>query len=549
MPRFLQSTFALLSLWCLSIASYGQKFESSNLPILIIDTKGQEVLDDPKILANIRIIDNGGKKRNKLSDRAAYAGKIGIELRGSSSQRFPKKPFGFELKDASGTKDVSASLLGLPKEEDWVLNASYNEKTLIREVLTYDIYRSFSSVYSSRHRFCEVVLNNSYEGVYILLEKIKRDQNRVNIAKLEPQMNAGDELTGGYILKIDKFTGAAAQGWVSPYLSESEQPAEIPIQVEYPKEDSLSAPQLDYIRGYVTDFEDALKSEDFRDPVSGYAKYIDVDSWANYFIINEVSHNIDGYRLSTFFYKDRDSKGGKLTMGPIWDHNLTYGNADYCNGESYRGWTFDFNKLCPGDYYQLPFWWARLLEDPAFANRVRSRYQSLRSSTLKTENLHRYIDSTATVLKEARIRNFTRWPIIGVRLWPEFYVGATYEDEVNYLKTYIARRLEWIDREIATFGTPITAIEPDVPPLEFRVFPNPAPGGRVQVAFTLERASAVKLQTYDLWGRVVQETTLGSLPPGAHQVSETLPGAGAGGQFLGLEVDGRRVVVRKVLRE
>ncbi len=534
-----------LLVWSIGL---GQSFDSSNLPILVIETNGKVIPDEPKIIADFKLIDNGGKKRNALTDQPAYAGKIGIELRGSSSQSFPKKPYGFELRDATGEKGVNASLLGMPEEEDWVLNATYNDKTLIREVLTYDLYRSYSSVYSPRQKFCEVMLNGNYQGIYLLFEKIKRDKNRVAISKLEPKDSSGDDLTGGYILKIDKFTGSTTGGWKSPIPTISGKPVNLPIQVEYPKDDDLTAPQLDYIRKYVTEFEQALKGPNFRDAATGYAKYINVDSWVDYMIINEVTHNIDGYRLSTFFHKDKDSKGGKLTMGPIWDYNLSFGNADYCNGESPQGWTFDFNRVCPNDGYQIPFWWERLLQDPEFAIKVRVRYQSLRQGVLKTDRITQYIDSTANVLKEARVRNFTRWPVIGKKIWPNFYVGSTYQEEIDYLKSWTSRHLEWIDREIVTFGVPVTATEAEIVPFAFKVFPNPA-RENVQVSFNLDRAADVKVQVYDLWGRVLRETVLGELAAGNHAYPQALPESESGVQFLGLQVNGERAVVKRVLRE
>ena len=535
------------SVWVVN--GYGQSFDSSNLPLLLIDTKGQEIPNEPKITATIKIIDNGPGKRNTITDKPTYAGKIGIEQRGSTSRIFfPKKPYGFELRDTAGIEGISESVLGLPKEEDWVLNATYNDKTLMREVLTYDLYRSFSATYTPRYKFCEVVLNGRYEGIYILFEKIKRDKNRVDISKLEPKDNTGDALTGGYILKVDKTEGNVSRKWTSPYLPPNSPQFTIPIQVEYPKFEDMTEPQFEYIKKYVTDFEKALKSTTYADSAQGYARYIDVDSWVDYLILSEVGRNVDAYRLSTYFYKDRDSKGGKLTMGPIWDYNLAYGNADYCGGEKSQGWAFDFNRVCANDGFQMPFWWDRLLEDRNFARKVRLRYQALRPTVLKTETIHRYLDSTATVLQEARVRNFTRWAVIGQKLWPNFFVGTSYQDEVGYLKSWITRRLDWMDQELMTFGADVTATEPALLPFHFTVFPNPAPT-KVQVSFRLDHAAVVKVQVYDLWGRVLREGTPGYLKPGDHLVTQSLPTSGAGVQFLGLVVDGKRVVVRKILRE
>ena len=160
MVPFLRKFGLLFLLLAAFTNGYGQAFESSNLPLLLIDTKGQEIPNEPKINATIRIIDNGIGKRNAITDKPTYAGKIGIEQRGSTSRLFfPKKPYGFELRDTSGIEGISESVLGLPKEEDWVLNATYNDKTLMRDVLTYDLYRSFSPTYTPGYKFCEVLLD------------------------------------------------------------------------------------------------------------------------------------------------------------------------------------------------------------------------------------------------------------------------------------------------------------------------------------------------------------------------------------------------------
>lgn len=174
------------------------QFQSSNLPIVIIDTYGQEIPDEPKILARMGIIDNGEGQRNHLHDpRNNYDGLIGIEVRGSTTRWFPKKQYAVETRDHFGN-DSTVSLLGFPPEEDWILYAPYSDKSLMRNVLAYKLSNDLGR-YASRTRFCELVLNGSYEGVYVLMEKIKRDRNRVNISKLLPTDIAGDAVTGGYI--------------------------------------------------------------------------------------------------------------------------------------------------------------------------------------------------------------------------------------------------------------------------------------------------------------------------------------------------------------
>ncbi len=333
----------------------------SNLPIIVINTNGQTILDEPKISASMGIIDNGPGGANDSSDPFNnYDGKIGIEIRGSSSQMFPKKQYGIELRDDVG-EGVSASLLGMPAEEDWVLFAPYNDKSLMRDALAYKLGRDLGQ-YAPRTRFCEVIINDVYQGVYVLIEKIKRDKNRVDINKLNPDENSGDNLTGGYIIKIDKSTGSGSGGWTSTYPPPGRNGNQtIYFQYDYPKDVDITSQQKNYIQQVLSNFEGTLAGNDFTDPVQGYARYIDVNSFIDFFIANEVSKNVDGYRLSTYLHKQKDSDGGKLRMGPIWDFNLGFGNANYCTQGNPEGWVTAFNDICPQDYWLIPFWWNKLI--------------------------------------------------------------------------------------------------------------------------------------------------------------------------------------------
>ena len=532
---------------CHVFCTQAQTFTASNLPILLINTNNQPIPDEPKIVAQFQIIDNGPEKRNNLTDKPAFTSKIGIEKRGATSQQlFPKKPYGIELRDTSGVNSVNASLLGMPAEADWVLNATYNDKTLIRETLTYDLNRQLSTYYTPRYRYCEVVLNGSYEGIYILFEKIKRDKNRVNITSIKKTDVSGDALTGGYIFKIDKTEGSPSRLWTSPYKSVNGQ--SISIQIDRPKPEDLAEEQFQYAKQFVTNFENALQSSQYQDSTAGYRKFINDDSFVDYLLLTEVCKNVDGYRLSSFFYKDRDSKGGRLVMGPIWDYNLTYGNVNYCNGNPYQGWAYEFNRICPADGYQIPFWWNRLLSDRRFAGNVRTKYQALRKTVLRTDRIQAYVDSVATELTEARTRNFQRWPVIGVYVWPNGYVGQTYQQEVDYLKTWVKNRLEWMDTAILTVGAEILAIEP-TDDFSLRISPNPS-AGDITLTYSLRQRATVRLTVTDATGRTVQTTTLPNQMAGMHQ--EILPArslpAASGLYFLQLEVDGQ-LISRKILRQ
>ncbi|GAB2558932.1 CotH kinase family protein [Spirosoma aerophilum] len=529
-----------------AVSASSQTLTSSNLPLLVIQTNGQSIPDEPKIIAELRVIDNGTGKRNNVTDKPSFISKIGIEKRGATSQQlFPKKPYSFELRDSTGINSVNSSVLGMPSESDWVLNATYNDKTLIRETLTYDLNRQLSTYYTPRYRYCEVILNGNYEGIYILFEKIKRNKNRINITSIKPADLSGDALTGGYIFKIDKTEGSPSRTWISPYKSSRGLP--IPIQIERPKPEDLPEAQFQYARQFVTNFEDALKGSTYQDSTTGYRKYSDENSFIDYLLLTEVCKNVDGYRLSSFFYKDRDSKGGKLVMGPIWDYNLTYGNANYCDGNSYQGWSFNFNTICPTDTYQMPFWWDRLLSDKRFATNVRVKYQALRKNILKTERIQAYVDSVADQLTEARTRNFQRWPVIGVYVWPNGFVGQTYQQEVDYLKTWVKNRLEWMDNAILPFGTDVLATELTDEAF-LNVGPNPS-NGDVILRYTLQHRSDLQLVITDATGQLVHETTWLNQAAGDHQqtISAHLLPAATGVYFLQLQTAGK-LLSRKMLR-
>lgn len=527
------------------VAAVAQTLTSSNLPILLINTNGQTIPDEPKIIADLRIIDNGTGKRNTATDKPAFVSKIGIEMRGATSQDFfPKKPYGIELRDTLGVNSVNASLLGMPAESDWVLNATYNDKTLLRETLTYDLNRQMSKAYTPRYRYCEVILNGSYNGIYILFEKIKRDKNRVDITNIKKTDVAGDALTGGYIFKLDKTEGSPARTWISPYTTNGRT---IPIQIDRPKLEDLTEEQFQYARKFVTDFENTLKGAQYQDSLTGYRKYINDDSFVDYLLLTEVCRNVDAYRLSTFFYKDRDSKGGKLTMGPIWDYNLTYGNITYCPGGDYKGWIFDFTRTCPTDGYQMPFWWDRLLSHKAFANKVRIRYQTLRKNVLKTESVHTRIDSMAHVLTESRTRNFERWPVIGVYVWPNGYVGKTYQDEIDYLKTWIKNRLEWMDAAVPSVGALVLATEPtDL--FDVIVSPNPFTND-IMVRYKLLKRTNVQVTVTNATGQPVYSITHPNQSAGEYQETLSAPSlpTAPGVYFLQLNAHGQSVS-RKILR-
>ena len=413
------------------------------LPQFLISTNGATIVDEPKIDATLTITELGV---------TTHTGAIGIEIRGSSSQFFPKKSYGFETRDENN-EDLDVALLDFPEEEDWILYAPYSDKSLLRNHLIYQLSNEMGR-YASRTKLAEVYINEVYKGVYVFMEKLKRDDNRIDINKLKDDENSGEDLTGGYILKIDKADGFSETNYneMNSFQSPFDPPsASVGQKVHFlyddPDAEDITPEQKTYITDYVTGFETALASDDFTDPTLGYAAYIDTESFIDFFLLNELSNNVDGYRLSTWLTKDKNEK---LKMGPIWDFNLAFGNANYCSGAATDVWTYRFNERCPGDTWQTPFWWYRLLEDPAFVAQLQTRWNTLRAGVLSEASITSTLDSYISLMEAdgAITANFETWSILGTLVWPNSFVGATYEQEADYLEDWIIERLSWMDAAI-----------------------------------------------------------------------------------------------------
>ena len=466
-------------------------FTSSNLPILIIDTHGQEIADEYRIKADMGIIYNGPGQRNNLSDSCNnYNGIIDIEYRGSFSQTFPKKPFRIETVDSLGN-NLNVSLLGMPRENDWVLHNPYTDKSLLRNVLAYKLSNDIGR-YASRTRLCELVLNDEYQGVYVLMEKLKRDRYRINIAEIDSSDVAGDSLTGGYILKIDKLDGENVDFWESDNFTL--------YQYHYPKPDEIQPQQATYIQDYMQAFETMFFSGNYQ---NSYLDFIDLNSFVDYFILNEISKNIDGYRLSAFMYKDRESYDDRLIMGPIWDFNFAFGNASYYQGELTSEWNLDYLLITCQFDYPVPYWWGIIRNDVEFLQQLKQRWPALRSGKLNSDTIVAYIDAMADTLEEAQTRNFEKWPILGQYLWPNAFIGPTYQAEIDYLKYWLLERFEWMDDEIDQLSYIVD--EPNRQPGKFQLlqnYPNPFTG-ETSIRFELSVNGKVKLKVYDLLGHEV----------------------------------------------
>lgn len=475
---------------------FPQTFVSSNLPLIIINTtETSEIYDEPRVPAHMGIIDNGPGRRNFLSDDFNhYDGRISIEIRGASSQMFPKKNYGFETQDEDG-ENFNVNLLGMPKENDWVLHGPYADKTLLRNFLAYHMGRA-TGRYAPRTRFCELVINGDYRGVYILTERIKRDKNRVDIANLQPEDVAGDELTGGYILQIDRDDPTTEEdGWYSNF------PDYKFYAYDDPDYDELLPVQKNYIKNHMDVFEQNMYASTYQET---YADYVDVPSWIDYFLVTEVGKHIDAFKLSFFMYKVKDSKGGKIHFGPLWDFNLAYGNFDFACSPDPEGWSYLFGQDCSP---WLPFWVKKLAEIPQVSNQTHCRWLELRNGPLHTDTLLQLIDENVAMLEEARERNFDRWPVLGAYVWPNNFIGQSYEEEILFLKNWLIQRLNWMDSNMLGNCDLFVAnkhvrSEPSV-----KIYPNPAIE-QLYVELDGMVGEEFRFQLYDLLGKEVDRQVI-----------------------------------------
>jgi hypothetical protein len=440
----------------------------SNLPVVVLDTAGLSVGENAQTTVSAMVLDNPASGDTVLTQTPEFVGRAGLNVRGQTSAGFPKKQYHFELWDESN-QDAKRPLLGMPSEADWVLYAPYSEKSLMQNELAYQWANEIGE-YAVRTRWVEVFLNSSgqanvsygrdYVGVYLLMEKIEIGPDRVNIDKVKPGEDTEPEVTGGYLWHKDKTD----PGDTSSFRTVSGQT----FLYEDPDASELDAAQKTWLTNYVNQFETALYGSKFTDPTEGYAKYINVRSFIDNWIMVEMAKNIDGFRLSTYYYKDRN---GLITMGPVWDYNLSMGNANYGGGDTATGWYHD--NIGARDYTYFD----RLTQDPNFMAGIAARWKELRAGVFSTSELMADIDANVNVLTNGNgnypvgqnppqapdnpvVRNFQKWRILGTYVWPNAYVGNGWLDEVNHLKDFITTRVAWMDTQLdplvpdAAPGTP-----------------------------------------------------------------------------------------------
>jgi spore coat protein CotH len=430
----------------LSYASKAQTFTDSNLPIVIITTdldqnnQPLEILDDPKILASLKIIKRPDGSRNYLSDQNTtaylnYNGRIGIEIRGSSSQALPKKGYGLTTLKADNVSNNNVSILGMPSENDWILNGLAFDPSLIRDYLSYNLSRQIGE-YATRTVYCELVINGEYKGLYILQEKVKSSTNRVNVLKIAATDITTPNVTGGYITKADKTTGGDPVAWtMSSYAGWTD------FIHELPKPAAVTTQQNTYIYNQFLNLETTSRNNNI-DLITGYPSVIDIPTFVDFMLINELASNADGYQYSTYFHKDR---AGKLRAGPIWDFNLTFGNDLFLWG--FDRSHYDVWQFANGGNDGAKFW-TDLFNNPTYKCYLAKRWNELiqPGQPLNYDSLVQYIDQTVAYISEAKAREEQKWTS---DVYPPVHFSPT---EISDLKVWLSNRISWITNNLGTFA-------------------------------------------------------------------------------------------------
>ncbi len=485
-------------------------FSSSNMPIVIINTNNQTIVQTGKITADMGIIYNGIGIRNHMTDPwNNYSGKIGIEIRGNYSASLPQLPYDFETRDALGN-GMDTSLIGMPSENDWCLVAMYNDKSFMRNMLSYNTFYDMGH-WGPRNKLCEVILNGEYQGVYSLTETIKRDSNRVNIAKLDTNEVVWPNVSGGYIFKTDYWDNS--NSWLLNYHPIDHPTLDVHMVYFYPKPTVIVPQQQAYIQGAVNDLEAALYGPNFGDLTVGYRKYMSERSFIDYFIVNELSRNTDGFKKSCYFYKEKDvtSTGviGKIKAGPVWDFDWAWKDIWDCiifQATDGSGWSYHVND-CGSDVNGTG-WYVRLLQDTTFANDLNCRWQELRGTLLDTTRMFHFIDSIAAYSNEAQARHYAYWGNMGAATGTAEIEPPrqSYQEEVDSLKSWIRRRISWMDANMPGNSSQcnLTGIADNQNAnAAVATYPNPF-ASEIHLSFVLAQPENVEMELFNALGQTVQ---------------------------------------------
>ena len=376
----------------------------TGLPILWIETEDREEITsrDEYLNARFRIVED--VRTRAAGDVRELSGRI--RGRGNTSwDMAPKKSYKLKL-------DREESLLGEPADDSWVLMANYFDKTQLRNATAFYLGRISRLEYTPRCHFVEVMLNGRYHGTYQLCEKLKVSKARVDV---------GDD---GFLLEIDAKAGAADVTFRTGHIAS-------PVSIKDPDVTEGDSDYA-YVKDFVTVAERALYGDSFTDPQAGWQKYLDMDSFVDWYLINEIAKNNDAVFFSSCYMNLR--RGGKLKMGPLWDFDIAFGNVNY--NENYD---------VEGFWVRRAGWYGRLFRDPVFVARVKER---LAFFCDHEEEILNEINANVEYLRFSVIENNNRWGTLYTYTWPNNDIWGNYRNEVQYMKGWLHRRLEWMRSEI-----------------------------------------------------------------------------------------------------
>lgn len=385
--------------------------ETRQIPVLWISTGGTAINKEFYMAATMRI-DDPDLLYGKVESETVS---MEIKGRGNTTWGAPKKPFKIKL-------DEKKRLLGMSEDKHWVLLANYSDKTLLRNVAAFEISRLLDMAWVPRTRPVELYLNGSYEGQYMLTEHIRVSPERADIDIVGPDDNSGTAVTGGYFLSIDQRHSEPRWFDTAKGLSVCF------LEPEYPTD-----AQYEWLKKYCQDAEDVLHGSGFADPQTGYRAWIDVRSFIQNFLVQEITKNVDGnMRLSTYMWKPYQ---GKLGFPCVWDFDRALGNCDYID-TSPEGWHIRNSR-----------WYQRLFDDPVFKSELREMWRELYPRLPQVETTVR---QWAGLMTEARKRNFTKWQILGVHVDPNVNAiqKTTYEAELEDMLDYFNKRIVWMNSRI-----------------------------------------------------------------------------------------------------
>lgn len=379
-----------------------------NLPTVHIDTGGAGIYDKENYVDGTITIKDPGKL---YSDVTEFSAAMGIRGRGNSTWSFPKKPYKVKLKE-------KASIFGMGADKEWALLANYSDRTLMRNILAMKLSETCGFSWTPHMYSVHVYLNNKYQGVYTLCEHKKVHKDRVDI-----DLDAGD-----VYLEIEQQQDETTCWWTG---------MGVPMMFSDPEEPS--AELLAEIKKWLDDFEASLYSSYLADPNKGYAAYIDVDSFIDYYIVQELAKNTDGnLRKSSFITK---KKGEKMEMYHLWDFDLTFGNSGGLLHDPEGFFIKDYTPAWSiGDN-----WFNRMMKDPAFVDRLQARWNELYPQLVAMVD---FIDEQAFVLDKAQALNFQVWDINESVDWVDCPSLGSYEKEVDFLKEFYSKRVEWMNTAI-----------------------------------------------------------------------------------------------------